>query len=201
LITVGLIATNVILSFFCFSNKEGFDRLCFVPEKISKDRSQIYRFVSHAFIHADVGHLAFNMITLYFFGREVEGGILSPLEFVLFYLAAIVFSCLPSFQKNKHNPDYVAVGASGAVSAVMFILVLYAPWSVIYLKFIIPVYFILFAVGYLAYSSYQSKHGNDNVAHDVHLWRALFGIAYMLLLHPNSLRTFIDRFMDAPFFS
>ncbi|WP_185731273.1 rhomboid family intramembrane serine protease [Larkinella rosea] len=200
MITLGLIATNIILSLYCFSNIEGFEKLFFVPNKIKGDHSQNYRFITHGFIHADAGHLLFNMITLYFFGREVEGGILPSFEFILFYLLAIVFSCLPAYQKQKNNPDYKAVGASGAVSAVMFVLVLYAPWSVIYLKFIIPVYFILFATGYLIYSSYQSNYGEDNVAHDVHLWGMLFGIAYMFLLHPASLRTFINRVTDAPFF-
>lgn len=199
MITIGIITLNVILSLFCFSNKGAFDKLSFVPQQMAKDSTQSYRFLSHAFIHADVGHLLFNMLTLYFFGSELENGVLSPLEYILFYLASIVFSSLPSYQKNRDNPDYTAVGASGAVSAVMFSLVLFSPWSVIYLKFVIPIYFVLFACGYLAYSYYQSKNSQDNIAHDVHLWGALFGIAYMLIVHPASLRIFLDQITNPPF--
>lgn len=199
MITFGIIGLSVILSLFCFSNKEGFDKLSFVPEKMAKDNSQMYRFVSHAFIHADAGHLLFNMLTLYFFGRELEDGILSPMEYIIFYLLAIVFSSLPSYQENKNNSGYSAVGASGAVSAIMFALVLFSPWSVIYIKFIIPVYFILFACGYLAYSYYQSKQKIDRVAHDVHFWGALFGISYILISHPSSLRIFLNQITNAPF--
>jgi membrane associated rhomboid family serine protease len=163
------------------------------------NNNQMFRFLSHAFVHGDIGHLAFNMITLYFFGSGIEGNILSGPEFLLFYIAAIIFASLPAYQKNKNNSSYTAVGASGAVSAVMFVTVLYQPWAVVYIKFIIPIYFILFAVGYLIYSTYQSKHGKDNVAHDVHLWGALFGIAYMLLLHPDCLRIFLNQVMKPPF--
>jgi membrane associated rhomboid family serine protease len=189
----------VVLSLYCLSNRDAFDKLCLVPEKINNDPSQRYRLISHAFIHADLGHLLFNMLTLYFFGTELEGGILSEGEYVIFYLVAILLSSLPSYQQHKHNPDYVAVGASGAVSAVMFALVLFSPWSVIYIKFIIPIYFILFAVGYLGYSYYQSKNNQSNIAHDVHMWGALFGLAYMLIVHPSSLRTFLDQMSNAPF--
>lgn len=199
MITLGIIGLSIVLSLFCFSNKEGFDKLTLVPEKMARDNRQMYRFISHAFIHGDAAHLIFNVLTLYFFGREVENGILSPVEYIVFYLLAIVFASLPSYQQNKNNPNYRAVGASGAISAVMFVLVLFSPWSVIYIKFIIPVYFIIFACGYLAYSYYQSKNSDSNIAHDVHLWGGLFGIAYMFIFHPYSLRTFLDQIINAPF--
>ncbi len=199
MITLGIIAVTVILSVYCFSNNQGFDKLSLLPQKMQQESSQKYRLISHAFIHADIGHLFFNMLTLFFFGREVENRILSPAEFIVFYIMAIVFSCLPTYQQHKENPGYSAVGASGAVSAVMFVLVLFQPWSVIYLKFIIPIYFILFAVGYLGYSYYQSKKNEGNIAHDVHLWGALFGIAYMFIVHPSSFRTFLNQIAHAPF--
>jgi membrane associated rhomboid family serine protease len=162
-------------------------------------KSEYFRFISHMFVHADIGHLAFNMITMYFFGSEVERVFGSTTEFVIFYLLAGAMASLPAFQKNKLNSSYVSVGASGAISAIMFVLVLYSPWSVIYLKFIIPIYYILFAVGYLAYCTYQSKHATDNVAHDVHLWGALFGLSYMLIVHPESLSIFLTKITDVPF--
>jgi len=199
ILTIGIIALNVILSFYCFNNKKAFENLCFSPYAIAKDRSQWFRFISHGFIHADIGHLAFNMITLYFFGSNIEGNIMDGPEYLLFYLSAIVFATLPTYQKQKENPSYKAVGASGAVSSILFVLVLYAPWSKIYLHFFIPIYFVIFAVFYIIYSSYQSKKAKDNVAHDVHLWGALYGIAYMLILHPESFRIFLDGILDPPF--
>lgn len=199
MVTFIIIGLNVVVSLLCFSNKELFDKFLFSPYRIQRNPDERFRFLSHGFVHADIGHLAFNMITLYFFGREVEQSIMSSTEYILFYLTAIVFSSLPSYRKNVDNEDYKGVGASGAVSAVMFVLVLYSPWSIIYLKFFIPLYFIMFAAGYLAYSTYQSKFGKDNIAHDVHLWGALYGLAFTLIFHPESLRIFLDQIQEVPF--
>lgn len=199
MITFILIGINILVSLLCFSNSEAFEKLYFSPYLIHQNREERFRFLSHGFVHADLGHLAFNMITLYFFGREIEQSIMSSTEYIIFYISAVIISSWPSYKKNMDNPEYKAVGASGAVSAVMFVLVLYSPWSVIYLKFFIPIYFILFAAGYIAYSTYQSKYGKDNVAHDVHLWGALYGLAFTLILHPESLRIFLDQIQHAPF--
>lgn len=173
-------------------------RLSYIPFRINKFQ-EWYRFISHAFVHNDFGHLLFNMLTLFFFGREVEHVFSSTTEFVLFYLSAILIAVLPSYGKHKLNEHYVAVGASGAVAAVMFVLVLYAPWQIIYLKFFIPLYYILFAVGYLVYCTYQSKHAKDQIAHDVHLWGSLYGLAYTLLFHPESFSIFIEKMKHPPF--
>lgn len=199
MLTLFFIGFTAILSLSCFANKEVFDRFAFKPHLMQQNSNQMYRFLSHGFVHADIGHLAFNMITFYFFGREIEQSIMGQTEFIIFYLSAIVFATLPTYNKQKNNPDYIAVGASGAVSAILFVMVLYAPWAIIYLKFIIPIYFILFAAGYLAYSTYQSKFGKDNVAHDVHLWGALYGIAYVMIFHPTSLSIFLTQIQEPPF--
>jgi membrane associated rhomboid family serine protease len=198
-ITLIIIAITAIVSFISFNDRNTFDKLSFIPSRMHELKSEYFRFISHMFVHADIGHLAFNMITMYFFGSEVERVFGSTTEFVIFYLLAGAMASLPAFQKNKLNSSYVSVGASGAISAIMFVLVLYNPWSVIYLKFIIPIYYILFAVGYLAYCTYQSKHATDNVAHDVHLWGALFGLSYMLIVHPESLSIFLTKITDVPF--
>jgi membrane associated rhomboid family serine protease len=195
-ITIGITA---LISFLCFTNHELFNKLSFIPSIMKGKAAEYYRFLSHMFIHADLGHLAFNMITLFFFGPEVERVFQSNTEFIIFYLSAGILASLPSFQKQKNNPSYVGIGASGAISALMFVLVLYAPWSVIYIKFIIPVYYILFAVGYLIYCTYQMKHAKDNIAHDIHLWGALFGIAYMLVFHPSCISIFLEKIQEAPF--
>src|SRR3546814_6058440 len=104
------------------------------------DRHKQYdRLVTHGFIHADLGHLLFNMITLFFFGRPVEQVFverIGVIGFVLFYLSAIVIAILPTYLKHRHDAQYRSLGASGAVSAVLFAFILMAPWTGIYIFFI-----------------------------------------------------------------
>jgi membrane associated rhomboid family serine protease len=198
MISISIIVFTCILSIYCFSNPDKFDELAYDPYKINHQNSEWFRFISHGFIHADYGHLFVNMLTMFFFASSIEGKIMSGSEFILFYLSAIIIAVLPSYQKHKLNPGYKAVGASGAVSSVVFLLVLYEPWNIVYLKFFIPIYFILYAPLFLIYSSYQNKKGTDNVAHDVHFWGALYGIAYALIFHPESLQVFLKSLQSPP---
>lgn len=199
MVSIVIIVFTVLISFYSFSNKMSFDKLSFKPYAIHNEKDEWYRFLSYGFVHADIGHLLFNMLSFYFFSSEIEGRYMNSSEFLIFYITALIVSTLPTYQKQKQNEQYVAVGASGAVSSVIFFLVLFSPWSLVYIKFIIPVYFILFAVGYIAYSTYMSRKNTDNIGHDVHLWGALYGIAYALIIHPESLKTFIHEIKNAPF--
>lgn len=199
MITIGIIVVTAIVSFAAFKNEELFNKLCLYPYEMHRTKGQLFRFVSVGFVHADAGHLILNMLTLFFFGKELEGTVFSETQYLLFYMSALVLSCLQTYAKQKNNENYKACGASGAVSAVLFALVLYAPWGVVYIKFIIPVYFILYAVGYLIYSYYMSKRMGDNVAHDVHIAGALYGIAFTLITKPESLRVFLNQIQDVPF--
>jgi len=198
MVTYFLIGLISLSSFVAFRSPKVFSDASFSPSMI-RSYKDYYRFFTYSFLHGDVGHLFFNMITLYFFGTELEKILNSPLEFMIFFLSASAVSVLPSFRENKKNPQYICVGASGAVSAVVFYLVLYTPWDLVYIHFIIPLYFILYAIGYLTYSSYMSNKKQDNVAHDVHLWGALYGIAYALIIHPHSLRIFLNQIVSPPF--
>lgn len=197
--TYFIIGLTALVSLIALGNQDTFDKLSLIPYRIKRNKSEWFRILSHGFIHGGIGHLAFNMLTLYFFGPILENRIMSPMEFLLFYLSAIVFASLVTYQNNKDNESYAACGASGAVSAVLFVLVFYEPWSKLYLYFAIPVYFILFALGYLGYSLYMSKKENNRIAHDVHFYGALYGIAYTLLMHPESLRIFINKISRLPF--
>src|SRR4051812_42702589 len=94
-------------------------------------KGEYFRFVSVGFVHADPGHLLFNMLTLYFFGREIESHIFSETQFIMFYISAIAMSCASEYADQKNNPNYKACGASGGVSAVLFALVLFQPWGVV----------------------------------------------------------------------
>ncbi len=199
MVTFGIIIITVITSLAAFGKPEVFGKLCFYPYAMHRNRKEWFRFISVGFVHADLMHLAFNMLTLYFFGSVLEGNIFSEAEYLIFYLSALVLSGVNDYAKRKDMINYTACGASGAVSAVMFSLVLFNPWGVVYLKFIVPIYFILFAVGYVAYSWYMEKRGGDNIGHGTHLWGALYGIAYTLILKPEALRIFLNQLQYPPF--
>lgn len=198
MITILIIALTAVISFSAFNNYGLMERLKFSPYIIHHDRKQWYRFITVGLVHADFTHLLVNMLTLYFFGSVLEK-IFSPIQYVLFYITALMFSGVPSFEKHKNHSYYNAVGASGAVSAILFSLVLYAPWSTIYLHFFIPIYFILYAVAYLIYSYYMGKRGYDNIGHDAHLYGAIYGIIFTLVTHPESFRIFISQIAHPPF--
>ncbi len=199
MITIGIIVLSVLVSFPAFSNREMFEQLCLYPYGMHQKKGDYFRFISVGFVHADLGHLAFNMLTLYFFGRTLEQYIFSETQYVLLYVSALFFSCLHEYQKQRHNPDYRACGASGAVSAIVFSLVLFEPWGVVYIRFIFPLYFILYAVGYLAYTYYMSTKNTDRIAHNIHLWGALYGIAFTLLVKPDSFGNFMRLVTHPPF--
>ena len=187
-----IIGFTCLLSITAFQNAEVYGKLLFSPYLIHRQKGEWFRFLSVGFVHVDAGHLLGNMLTLFFFGRGIEQ-IFSPAQFIIFYVSALALSCAPSFNKHKENPEYSAAGASGAVSAIVFATVLYGPWDIIYLKFFIPLPFILYAVGYLFYSGYMAKKGSDNTGHDAHLWGALYGVAFTLITHPDSFSRFISE--------
>ncbi len=196
MITYILIAITAVVSFAAFSNQALTNKLIFYPYSM-KEPSQWYRFISHGFIHGDTTHLIFNMLTLYFFGRNVETVFLylfgNVYVYPIFYLSALVFSSLPSYSKNKNNAYYSALGASGAVSAILFTTILFDPWQTILLKFIIPIPAILFAIGYLYYSHTMSKRGTDNIGHDAHMYGALYGIIFPIVFKPTLISIFIEQ--------
>jgi len=162
-------------------------------------RKEYYRLISHAFIHANWSHLGVNMLVLFFFGRNIETyfdyyfGRSANAYFVLLYFGGILASNIWSLAKNRNNYYYNAVGASGAVSAVLFASIFFDPWNLLYFFAIIPIPGIVFAIGYLFYSYYMSKKKNDNVAHDAHFLGAVFGFIFPILLKPSLFDKFIDN--------
>lgn len=184
-VTYSLIALNVIISLIGFSNAALVDKAIFWPYRMEREK-QYYRFISSGFLHADFIHLFFNMFTLYFFGRAVESyfymyGLGGNISYLVLYFAGMVVASIPSFIKNKNNYNYRALGASGAVSAVVFACILFNPWGMIYI-YGIPMPFIIYAVLYVVYCVYMSKRSADNINHDAHLWGSIFGLALTLLL-------------------
>jgi membrane associated rhomboid family serine protease len=173
------------------------DALIFWPPAISM-RHQYYRFVSCGFIHADLMHLAFNMFTLYFFGRALENyymGILGLQHYyyTLLYLTALIVANIPSYLKQRDNYNYRSLGASGAVCAVMFAFIMISPWETLYIFARIPIPAIVYAVLFLGYTIYMSRRGGDNVNHDAHLWGALYGVVFTILARPSVVASFLNE--------
>jgi membrane associated rhomboid family serine protease len=168
------------------------DKLIFYPPDIT-ERKEWYRFFSSGFIHADVAHLAFNMYALYGFGAGSNNngleyhfinifGSNGKLIYLSMYLLALVVSLIPTYQKNKENQYYKSLGASGAVSAVVFAYIFLNPVG--YMGIIlIPVYFVSFLFGalYLLISYYLDKQGGGNINHSAHIWGALFGLLFLFV--------------------
>ena len=197
--TLLIIAATCVVSFLGFNNAQLIDKLIFWPPAVK--RGQYYRFLSHALIHADGAHLLFNMITLYFFGRALEGfyeRALGPFGLALFYAGAVVVAILPSYFANKDNPAYRSLGASGGVSAVLFAFILLSPWSRIYVWFL-PMPAILYAVAYVVYSIYMERQGRDNINHSAHLWGGAYGVAFTLLAEPRVFSAFLQQLASPRF--
>ncbi|MEP6882398.1 MAG: rhomboid family intramembrane serine protease [Dokdonella sp.] len=198
--TLALIAVTCAISFLAFKNQKLISDLILWPPAISRDK-QYYRLLTYGFIHADGQHLLFNMITLYFFGRLIEqfvSGYIGTLGFVAFYLSAILVSILPTYMKNIGNPTYRSLGASGAVSAVLFGFVLLQPWATI-LIFFIPCPAIIYAVLYIAYSIYMDRQNRDNVNHSAHLWGAAYGVLFLLAMEPRLFNVFLEQLAQPRF--
>jgi membrane associated rhomboid family serine protease len=191
--TLLIIVITCLISVVAFSNQTVMNRLLMWPPAMQ--RGQYDRFITYGFVHADGTHLLFNMITLYFFGRAIEAfyqPYLAGMGFVIFYVAALVVSMIPSYLKHKDDARYMSLGASGAVSAVLFAYILFAPWQLIFV-FFIPVPAIIYAVLYTAYSIYSAHKGHDNINHSAHLWGAAFGVTATLLIEPKLLGQFLHK--------
>ncbi|UKE52218.1 rhomboid family intramembrane serine protease [Xanthomonas translucens] len=198
-----LIVLTVLVSWAAFNNRKLLDRLILWPPAIDRHK-QYDRLLTHGFIHADFPHLLFNMVTLYFFGGPIERLMErltgSLLTYPLFYLAALVVAILPSYLKNQNNPNYFSLGASGAVSAVLFAYILLAPWTGIYFFFIpIPIPAILYALFYVGYSIWMDRRGGDNINHSAHLAGAAFGVMFLLIMEPSVLQHFLDELAQPRF--
>jgi len=204
-ITISIIVLTSLISITALNNSRIMDDLIFWPPAVSI-RNQYYRFITCGLIHADVLHLGFNMITLFFFGRALElyyrGQLgLQHYWYLVLYISALIVANIPSYLKRKDDYNYRSLGASGAVCAVMFAFILIDPWETLYLfgsrSLGIPA--ILYAVGFLVYTIYMSKRGGDNVNHDAHLWGAVFGVVFTIALRPSVLSTFINELQHPRF--
>lgn len=201
-ITIIIIAITVIVSLVALSNDELLNKLIFYPARMNTP-AEYYRFITAGLIHIDFIHLFFNMYVLYVFGEYVETAyavyIGKPYLFGVMYFFALIASSLPSFAKHRNDYYYRALGASGAVAAVLFSFVYYAPWTMLYFFGIIPIPAVIFAVLYLVYSAYASRRGQSNVGHDAHFYGAVFGFLVTLILDPSHGQAFIQQVLNPRF--
>ncbi|MBN2892140.1 MAG: rhomboid family intramembrane serine protease [Bacteroidales bacterium] len=178
---------------------EWFGRFKFNAFAIFKHK-QVYRIVSYGFIHGDWMHLAFNMITLYFFGGLVEQtfellfGTLGGIVYVGFYVLALVVSSIQDLITHRNHSYYNAVGASGAVSAVLFAAILFQPdMKLFFILIPIPITAWIFGIIYLIYSVVMSRKNLDNIGHTAHFWGAVFGFVFPLFFYPRLIILFFER--------
>lgn len=186
-LTISIIVLTCLISFTAFSNQKVLDDLIFYPPAIS-NRQQWYRFITCGFIHADIMHLAFNMYSFYLFRELVEGTFMQLFEgngkwlFIILYLMALVVCLLPTYLQNQQNYHYRSLGASGAVSAVIFAGIFLYPtmgMGIFPIPFHIPGF--IFGPLYLLLSAYLAKRGSGNINHSAHIWGAIFGIVFVIL--------------------
>lgn len=198
-----IIGTTVIVSFMCFGRPDLVNRLSFNSYAIIR-RKEWYRMITHGFIHADMTHLLVNMFTFWSFGTYMESLFmmagLGRWGFMGLYFGGMIFSSLYDLFKYRDNIYYQSIGASGAVSAVLFASILFNPWGSILLFAIIPIPGIVFGVLYLLYCQYMAKQASDNVNHNAHFYGAVYGLLFPILLQPSLLYSFIGQLTHLPRF-
>ena len=188
-VTLIILIATCIISVIAFKNQKLIDDLIFYPPAVT-ERNQYYRFITCGFIHANVAHLAFNMYSFWIFGEYVEilfmtvFGPVGRWYYLLMYISALVVCLLPTYFNNKNNYHYRSLGASGAVSAVIFAFIFLNPLQGIGLiflprEFMIPGF--IFGFLYLILSSYLDKKGGGNINHSAHIWGSVYGIVFLII--------------------
>lgn len=200
LLTLAIIAVTCAVSWMAFKNDRLLERLLLWPPAVQK-KHEYWRLLSYGLVHADFQHLLFNMITLFFFGRamaELYARHLGFLGFLWFYLGGLLVSILPTYIANRNNPNYRSLGASGAVSAVLFAFILLAPWSMI-IVLVLPVPAILYAVAFLGYSIYMDHRGGGYINHSAHSWGAAYGVVFTVIMEPRMIPHFLEQLANPHF--
>jgi membrane associated rhomboid family serine protease len=195
-----IIIVTVGMSLYAWSNQSIFQGWMMNPAAIEKNR-EYHRFITSGFIHADYMHLFFNMFTLYSFGGFIEqifiqkfdnDPFIGSVAYIVFYVVAIVAADISTFIKHRNDRNYNSLGASGAVSAVIFGAILFIPTAQLQV-FFIPMPAFIFAILYLAYTYYEMRRGNGYINHSAHWWGAVFGVVVMVAMYPEVLPSFIEQ--------
>lgn len=197
-LTYVLIGITVVVSFYAFKSPALLSSLVMNPY-YTKRNHQYYRFISSGFIHKDHVHLLWNMFSFYFFGTAIERefhlmfGNAGGLYFLALYMLAIIVSDIPTYFKYRNNPGYNSLGASGGVSAVIFAYILFEPLSYICIYIALCMPGFILGTLYIVFSWYQGRKANDNINHDAHLYGALFGFVFCVVVAPSSIANFVEQ--------
>ena len=194
-----IIGITVLISVYAFQNQEFLAKSLFYPYRV-KHYNEYIRMVSHMFIHADWAHLIFNMFSLFFLGQILFvsfynnfGEAPAMVHFSIVYFFGGIFASLFPYARNHENQNYTSLGASGAVSSVVFAAILWNPTMKLALLFLpIPIPAYIFGPLYLAFEYFALRRGKGNIAHDAHIGGALFGILYVLLIEPSKGSEFVQ---------
>lgn len=181
---------TLVTSIYAFNDHQLLGRFMMHPYTVSKGRN-LYTFITSGLIHADWMHLFFNMFTFYFFAFGLER-LIGHWQFALIYIGSLILSDIPTVIKHKDNYSYHSLGASGAISAVLFSYILFDPTALLGVMFI-PMPAVLFGVLYLVYSWYMAKRGMDNIGHDAHFFGALTGLVFTVALVPGIIPHFWEE--------
>lgn len=200
MVTLAIVFGTAIFSIMGFNNRELFEKYLFNAYAI-KTYKQQYRFLSHAFLHVDWTHLLLNLYVLHSFGRILENNLFpqlfekkATLYYILLFTGSVYASSMADYFRYKNNPTYSAVGASGAVSAIVFSTILILPdmgLGFFFLPIHLPAW--LFGLLYLAYSWYMNRRNIDNVGHGAHFWGAIFGFVFTGILKPELFLNFFRQ--------
>ncbi|MGB0975467.1 MAG: rhomboid family intramembrane serine protease [Prolixibacteraceae bacterium] len=197
-ITTLLCLSIGLVSYLCFQNRDLFNKLEFNAHSVVH-KKEYYRLFTHGWVHGDWNHLLINLFVLYAFGTNTEAFFTynfpqwGRIYYLILILLALPISSTYDLIKYKDQPYYNAVGASGAVSAIVFCSIFLDPWGKIYLFMILPIPGLLFGAGYLYYSYYMAKQNRDNIGHYAHFFGAVFGFFYPLLIN---YKVFFQYFID-----
>jgi len=187
-----IFAITIITSLMAFSNDNLYANLILQPFSVARGQ-RVYTVITSGMIHNDWMHLFFNMLSYYFFAFQLEP-VLGHWQFGFLYMISLILSDLPTIYKHKNDEWYHSLGASGAVSAVIFSYIMYNPvGTMIILPIPFPIYSIVFGVLYLIYCNYASKRAQDNVNHDAHMFGALSGLIITIGLHPHVVHDFLAQ--------
>jgi membrane associated rhomboid family serine protease len=198
-ITVLLILVTCVISFWAFNNQEVFYKLKHYPYLELKNK-EFGRLVTSGFVHGDFLHLFLNMFVLYEFGSLVEnfftasfGNELGKPIFLVAYLLMICAGDIPTMFKYRDNQRFSSVGASGAVSGIVFMFILLNPWSMLGIFGIIPIPAVLFGVLYIWYSTWAARNNPGFIDHEAHIYGALSGIILLIIIQPEVVKAFIEK--------
>ncbi len=193
-----IFAVTILMSWVAFKNRRKAHEWMLNPYSVVHGKKYL-SVLSSGFIHGDIAHLAFNMVSYYFFAFPLEQimvayiGPIGHLFFGLIYILSIILANIPSVFQHKDHPSYNSLGASGAITAVLFSFILFEPATKISMMFIpIGLPAPIFAILYIAFSIYASKKMRGNINHEAHISGAFAGLILSVLLFPGIIRHFIS---------